>query len=130
MKKTHLAIIPLFAVTLAFSFCTKSTYTAPVSIVGTWTVDSQLVKVIVNNQPVYQTYYNEAFDYYDFTVDSVSLRWNGTDYAPTHYTIVSKNGQKLVQYATSTDTILTLTAHSLILKSHLGSDSKIFFTRF
>ncbi|MEP6713175.1 MAG: hypothetical protein ABJA37_12190 [Ferruginibacter sp.] len=50
-------------------------------------------------------------------------------YDTASYEIVSLNGDLLIQYRSTADTIRTLTNNSLIFTSPQGNDSKLFLTK-
>ena len=123
-----LSITLILVLTLGLTFCKKS-MDVPGMLMGKWKIDSVQLRTLVNSQLVYQTIYKPSSDYYDFRSDNKLYRLWMTSYDTVSYNTISFNGQSLVQYSYSADTIISITNHSLIFKDPQGSDSKIFFSK-
>ena len=129
MRK-QIGIILFLTTAVVLAFCKKSVDNSTL-LIGKWKIDSVQLRMVFNNQVIYQTVYKPSFDYYDFRADNKLYRLWMAQYDTVLYNIVSLNNKSLIHYQNnnSDDTIITLTRNSLIFKNPQGNDSKIFLTK-
>ena len=123
---------------ILFSSCKKSENSLP-SIIGKWYIDSIQIgsNLTTNNPNIWAIYRNTGENFYrDFNSDGKIYIYganNSYDTIPNYELVRPVVGSSYIKYqppnGTSTDTIIDLTDHRLILLSAQGSKSKLFFSK-
>ena len=123
---------------ILFSSCKKSENSFP-SIIGKWYIDSIQIgsNLTTNNPNIWAIYRNAGENFYhDFNSNGKIYLYgpnNSYDTIPNYDLVRPVVGSSYIKYqppnGTSTDTIIDLTDHRLILLSAQGSKSKLFFSK-
>jgi hypothetical protein len=128
MKKVF--SIRLLFLLSAFSLisCTKNT--TEVQLTGKWKLDSLQLLTYTNGIVNFETFYRPATDYYNFGIDNKLYRHLFSAFDTVPYELISLNGQQYIKYAGRiTDTIKTLTSHSLLFINPQGGSTKFYFSK-